>query len=104
MREASPGLANSVSSKQIQAVQLHRLIVAESPKFLELATAVAEASGRQEVEKLIGRRVMHRALNTSADTADSRFAALKFIQMLVSLPHWRAVSVGTPMTLTELVE
>lgn len=104
MRETSASLANSVSGTQPQTGQLHRLIVAEPPKFLEFATAVAQASGRQEVEKLIGRLVMHRAPNTSADAADSRFAALKFLQILMSLPHWRAESFGTPMTLSELVE
>ena len=85
-----------------RALALHRLIVAESHRFPELAAAVAMAGGRQEAVALISdllRRHSHRVPITAAD---AEFAAQQFLQMIVSLPQLRAISPGAAMTPAEL--
>jgi TetR/AcrR family transcriptional regulator, mexJK operon transcriptional repressor len=83
-------------------LQLHRLIVAESKRFPELAHAVANAGGRQEAEKLISELLVHYTKNATLSTADANFAAQHFLQMIVSIPQMRALSLGNPMESEEL--
>ena len=84
-----------------RVLQLQRLIVAESGRFPDLASAVAKAGGRQEAVALISELLMR---HTSARLApsDAVFAANQFLQMVVSLPQLRALGLGAPMTPPEL--
>jgi AcrR family transcriptional regulator len=84
-----------------QAIQMHRLFVAESGRFPELAVAVAKAGGRHKAESLIADLLRRFRPSTATDAA---FAARQFLQMIVSLPQLRALGLGTPMTAAELAE
>jgi AcrR family transcriptional regulator len=70
-----------------QAIALHRLIVAESARFPELAG-------------ILERAVKARRLRIE----DTRFAAQQFLQMVVALPQRRAMGLGEPMRAQELRE
>ncbi len=85
-----------------RALALHRLIVAESNRFPELAAAVAKAGGRQEAVALIGDLLGRHSQRTPIAAADAEFAAQQFLQMIVSLPQLHALGSGTPMTPAEL--
>jgi TetR/AcrR family transcriptional repressor of mexJK operon len=85
-----------------QALALHRVILAESGRFPELAAIVADRSaGREAIERigaLLQRDVSTRGL--SLDT--SHFAATQFLQMVIASPQRRALGMGVPMTAAEL--
>jgi TetR/AcrR family transcriptional regulator, mexJK operon transcriptional repressor len=83
-------------------LQLHRLIVAESKRFPELAHAVANAGGRQEAEKMISELLVHHSKSATLSTADASFAAQHFLQMIVSIPQMRVLNLGSPMDSEEL--
>lgn len=83
-------------------LQLHRLIVAESKRFPELAHAVANAGGRQEAEKLISELLVHYSKNSTLSTTDAIFSSQHFLQMIVSIPQMRALSLGNPMDSKDL--
>ena len=85
-----------------QAIALHRLIVAESARFPELAIIASEQGGIQEAVKLVAgllereSRLEHRVLDNPA------FAAQQFLQMVISIPQRRAMGLGKPMTSREI--
>lgn len=85
-----------------RALQLHRLIVAESQRFPELAAAVAEAGGRQEAVTLISNLLLRHTRNAAMGASEAAFAAQQFLQMIVSLPQLRAIGLGEPMAPAEL--
>jgi len=85
-----------------RVLALHRLIVAESKRFPELAAAVAKAGGRQEAVTLISTVLLRHGSNTAAGAHEASFAAQQLLQMVVSLPQLRALGLGTPMTPAEL--
>jgi TetR/AcrR family transcriptional repressor of mexJK operon len=85
-----------------RVLALHRLIVAESKRFPELAAAVAKAGGRQEAVTLISALLLRHGRNTAAGAREASFAAQQLLQMVVSLPQLRALGLGTPMTPAEL--
>lgn len=85
-----------------RVLQLQRLIVAESKRFPDLASAVAKSGGRQEAVALISALLMRHARAASITPADAAFAANQFLQMIVSLPQLRAIGLGGPMTADEL--
>jgi AcrR family transcriptional regulator len=82
-----------------RVLALHRLIVAESKRFPELAAAVARAGGRQEAVTLISALLLRHG---RTGTHEAGFAAQQFLQMVVSLPQLRALGLGTPMTPAQL--
>jgi TetR/AcrR family transcriptional regulator, mexJK operon transcriptional repressor len=84
-----------------RVLQLQRLIVAESGRFPDLASAVAKAGGRQEAVALISELLMRHA-SAQLAPSDAVFAANQFLQMVVSLPQLRALGLGAPMTPPEL--
>jgi TetR/AcrR family transcriptional regulator, mexJK operon transcriptional repressor len=84
-----------------RVLQLQRLIVAESGRFPDLASAVAKAGGRQEAVALISQLLLHER-GAAIAPADAAFAANQFLQMIVSLPQLRAIGLGSPMTPEEL--
>jgi TetR/AcrR family transcriptional regulator, mexJK operon transcriptional repressor len=85
-----------------QALQLHRLIVAEAQRFPDLAAAVARSGGRQEAVTLISELLRKHAGERTLAVRDAIFAAQQFLQMVVSLPRLRALGLGHPMTSAEL--
>lgn len=85
-----------------RALQMQRLIIAESERFPDLALAIAKAGGRQEAEKLISDLLMSHSKDASLKLKEANFAAQHFLQMVVSVPQLRAFSLGTPMTRSEL--
>jgi len=89
-----------------KALALHRLMVAESQRFPDVAAAVAKVGGRQEAVTLIARLLQEhaqtRAPGTGLDAARAGFAAEQFLQMVVSVPQMRALGLGQAMTLEEL--
>ncbi len=85
-----------------RVLQLQRLIVAESGRFPDLASAVAKAGGRQEAVALISQLLLRHQRGAPVTPADAEFAAHQFLQMIVSLPQLRAIGLGVPMTPLEL--
>src|ERR1700740_3474759 len=85
-----------------RVLQLQRLIVAESKRFPDLASAVAKSGGRQEAVALISALLMRHPQGAFVTPADAGFAAHQFLTMIVSLPQLRAIGLGAPMTPEEL--
>jgi TetR/AcrR family transcriptional repressor of mexJK operon len=87
-----------------RVVQLRRLMVAEVERFPELAIAVAKAGGRQEAESLVIGILKNAKPSVKRSEAELHFAAQQFLQMVVTLPQSRALSMGPPMSASELDE
>jgi TetR/AcrR family transcriptional regulator, mexJK operon transcriptional repressor len=84
------------------AIALHRLMVAESARFPELARALNAEGASQEAISLIA-GLLARALDNPELTAPAReFAALQFLQLVVVVPQRRALGFDQPMTAAEL--
>jgi AcrR family transcriptional regulator len=80
------------------AIALHRLIVAESARFPNLATAVAEEGSTAEAISLIAGLLEREARAGSIALTDSRFAAQQFLHMVIAVPQRRAMGLGPAMT------
>jgi len=86
------------------AIALHRLIVAESARFPELARVLALEGATEEATVLIA-GVLERAVTARRlRIDDTRFAAQQFLQMVVTLPQRRAMGLGEAMSPQELRE
>ena len=85
-----------------QAVALHRLIVAESARFPELAVIASEQGGRKEAITLIAGLLERAAHAQQLAVNNSTFAAQQFLQMVISMPQRRAMGLGKPMTSREI--
>jgi AcrR family transcriptional regulator len=84
------------------AIALHRLIMAESGRFPELARAVNAQGASQEAIALIS-ALLAREIDNADFTAPAReFAALQFLQMVVVVPQRRALGYDKPMSGPEL--
>jgi len=84
------------------AIALHRLIIAESARFPELARAVHSEGASREAVVLVS-DLLDREIKNSALTAEAReIAAQQFIQLVVSVPQRRAMGLGEPMSETEI--
>ncbi|MFI4868663.1 MAG: TetR/AcrR family transcriptional regulator [Steroidobacterales bacterium] len=84
------------------AIALHRLIIAESARFPELARAVHAQGASQEAIALIS-GVLEREIDNDEIAAPAReFAALQFLQLVVVVPQRRALGFDKPMSLAEL--
>jgi len=86
------------------AIALHRLMVAESARFPELARVLAHEGAAEEATKLIAGILERDAAAGRFQIDDLRFAAQQFLQMVVALPQRRAMGLGAPMTAKELRE
>jgi TetR/AcrR family transcriptional repressor of mexJK operon len=87
-----------------QAIALHRMIVAESARFPELARVLALEGATEEAMTLIA-GILERAVTARRlQVDDTRFAAQQFLQMVVALPQRRAMGLGEPMSAQELRE
>jgi AcrR family transcriptional regulator len=85
-----------------KALGLHRLIVAESSRFPDLAAAVARAGGRSEAVSLIGALLARHAPDAVREKGAAAFAAEQFLQLVVSLPQLRAMGMGKPLSAREV--
>ncbi len=84
------------------AIALHRLIVAEAPRFPQLAAALAAEGSTQEAIRLIAGILEREARAGGIALRDPRFAAEQFLYMVMTIPQRRAAGLGTPMTAAEL--
>jgi AcrR family transcriptional regulator len=84
-----------------QAVALHRLVIAESARFPELARAVHGDSSTSEATALIAGLLAREARELKLSADNRTFAAQQFIFMVVALPQRRAMGFGAPMTEAE---
>jgi len=85
-----------------QAIALHRLIVAESARFPELARALNDEGTSQEAVTLIGGLLARELDNAELTTSAREFAALQFLQLVVVVPQRRALGFEQPMSAAEL--
>ncbi len=86
---------------QPRALALHRVLVAESGRFPELAAVSTDRSPSQEAVQRIAALLIGQS-GKRAGGAQAEFAASQFLQMTIALPQRRALGLGTPMTRTEL--
>ena len=84
------------------AIALHRLMVAESARFPELARALHAEGASQEAISLIGGVLANALANPELTAPVREFAALQFLQLVVVVPQRRALGFDQPMTPSEL--
>jgi TetR/AcrR family transcriptional regulator, mexJK operon transcriptional repressor len=84
------------------AIALHRLMVAESARFPELARALSAEGASQEAIALISGLLARELDNADFTPAVREFAALQFLQLVVVVPQRRALGFDKPMSPVEL--
>jgi AcrR family transcriptional regulator len=85
-----------------RAIALHRLIVAESSRFPDLAAVVTRQGASEEAIGLIA-GVLEREAHAGNLTLDNpTFAAQQFLHMVIALPQRRAMGLGVPMSSVEV--
>jgi TetR/AcrR family transcriptional regulator, mexJK operon transcriptional repressor len=80
---------------------LHRIVIAEAPRFPGLARILHElgaAAGIERIAQSLGQRIAGGELRA----IDVGFAAEQFILMVVTGPRRRALGLGAPLTPSEL--
>jgi TetR/AcrR family transcriptional regulator, mexJK operon transcriptional repressor len=84
------------------AIALHRLIVAESARFPELVRAAnVQGASREAIVLISG--LLAREIDNAEFAAPAReFAALQFLQLVVTVPQRRALGFDSPMSPAEL--
>jgi TetR/AcrR family transcriptional repressor of mexJK operon len=87
-----------------QAIALHRLIVAESARFPDLAEVLAREGATEEAIALIAGTLDRELKARRLKLEDTIFAAQQFLQMVIALPQRRAMGLGAPMSKRELAE
>jgi TetR/AcrR family transcriptional regulator, mexJK operon transcriptional repressor len=85
-----------------QAIALHRLIVAESSRFPDLAAVVNNQGASEEAIRLIAGLLEREAPREKLKLANAAFAAQQFLYMLMTVPQRRAMGLGTAMTSAEV--
>jgi AcrR family transcriptional regulator len=84
------------------AIALHRLIVAESSRFPDLAAIVTHQGASEEAIRLIS-GVLEGEARAGNLTLDSpTFAAQQFLHMIIAVPQRRAMGLGMPMTAADV--
>jgi TetR/AcrR family transcriptional repressor of mexJK operon len=84
------------------AIALHRLIVAESSRFPNLAAIVTTQGGSEEAIRLIAGVLEREARAGNVSLDNSTFAAQQFLHMVIALPQRRTMGLGSPMTSAEV--
>jgi AcrR family transcriptional regulator len=87
-----------------EAIALHRLIVAESARFPELAAVLAREGVTEEAITLIAGALQGEVKAGRLKLDDTVFAAQQFLPMVIALPQRRAMGLGTPMSKKEFTE
>jgi AcrR family transcriptional regulator len=85
-----------------QAIALHRLIVAESSRFPDLAAVVGKQGASEEALQLIADVLEREARKRKVTIDDPAFAAQQFLHMVIAVPQRRAMGLGMPMTAAEV--
>ncbi len=85
-----------------QAIALHRLIVAESARFPQLAAVVAEEGSAAEAIRLIAGLLERETRAGNIALKNPVFGAQQFLHMVIALPQRRAMGLGPPMTPVEI--
>ncbi len=104
LSEILRGLADLVLHAALSqpAIALHRLIVAESSRFPDLAAIVTHQGASEEAIRLIS-GVLEREARAGNLTLDNpTFAAQQFLHMIIAVPQRRAMGLGVPMTAAEI--
>jgi TetR/AcrR family transcriptional repressor of mexJK operon len=98
------GLADLIMRAALspQAIAMHRLIVAESSRFPDLAAVVNNQGASEEAIRLIAGLLESEAPREKLKLDNATFAARQFLYMLVTVPQRRAMGLGTPMTSAEV--
>lgn len=86
------------------AIALHRLIVAESARFPELAEVLAREGATEEAIALIAGALTREVKSGRLEQDDPVFAARQFLQMVIALPQRSAMGLGAPMSKREVAE
>jgi len=84
------------------AIALHRLIVAESARFPNLAAAVAQEGSTAEAVNLIAGLLARETRAGNIVSSDPVFAAQQFLHMVIAVPQRRAMGLGPAMTPLEV--
>jgi len=84
------------------AIALHRLIVAESARFPNLASAVATEGSTAEAISLIAGLLERETRAGNVAARNPGFAAQQFLHMVIAVPQRRAMGLGPAMTLAEV--
>jgi AcrR family transcriptional regulator len=97
------GLASLIlrAALSAPAIALHRMIVAESSRFPDLAAIVTRQGASEEAVRLIAGVLEREAQAGNLNLDNPTFAAQQFLHMVIALPQRRALGLGTPMTSTE---
>jgi AcrR family transcriptional regulator len=97
-----PTLARAILTATLDpwALALHRLTVAESARFPDIAETVRTEGGGEEAV----RRIASLLAGDSAPDAATWFAAAQFLAMVVSVPQRRGIGPGPRMTESEQEE
>jgi TetR/AcrR family transcriptional regulator, mexJK operon transcriptional repressor len=85
-----------------RAIALHRLVMAESGRFPDLARAVHGDDSTREATTFIGGLLAQETRDSRPSAVDEAFGAEQFVFMVVTVPQRRAMGYGTPMTDAEL--
>jgi AcrR family transcriptional regulator len=85
-----------------QALALHRLMVAQSAEFPELARVMAREGSTEEAVRLIAGLLEREAGAGRLVVDDANFAARAFLPMVITQPQRRAMGMGAPMSAEEL--
>jgi len=98
------GLADLVlhAALSAPAIQLHRLIIAESSRFPHLAAVMTNQGASEEAIRLIAGLLEREARAGNLSLDDPTFAAQQFLHMVIAVPQRRAMGLGTPMTSAEI--
>jgi AcrR family transcriptional regulator len=83
------------------AIALHRLIVAESSRFPDLAAVVTRQGATEEATRLIAGALEREARTGNLALDNPTFAAQQFLHMVIAVPQRRAMGLGQPMTPAE---
>ena len=86
------------------AIALHRLMVAESARFPELAEMLAREGATEEAVALIAGTLKRNAKAGRISIDDTDFAARQFLQMVIAVPQRRAMGLGKPLGKRELAQ
>jgi AcrR family transcriptional regulator len=84
------------------AIQLHRLVIAESSRFPALAKVVVNEGASEAAIRLIAGLLEGEARAGRLTLDNATFAAQQFLHMLITVPQRRALGLGTPMTAAEV--
>jgi len=98
------GLADLVLRAALSppAIQLHRLIIAESSRFPNLALVMTRQGASEEAIRLIAGLLEREAQAGNLALDNPGFAAQQFLHLVTAVPQRRAMGLGKPMSGAEL--